>query len=68
MLKRLKVFLGAVALSLTALPAAAEYPEKPITLIVPFAAGGSTETMARVFSEALGKELGARVLVKTRLV
>ena len=68
MFTRFKFILGAAAaaLSLAALPAAAEYPDKPITLIVPFAAGGSTETMARVFSEALGRELGGRVLVKTR--
>lgn len=56
----------ALTLAAVALPAAADYPEKPITLIVPFAAGGSTETMARVFSEALGVELGQRVIVKTR--
>ena len=56
----------ALALAALALPAAAQYPDKPITLIVPFAAGGSTETMARVFSEALGAELGQRVVVKTR--
>ncbi len=70
MFSRLRFFFGAgvaaCALSFAALPAAAEYPDKPVTLIVPFAAGGSTETMARVFSEALGKELGGRVLVKTR--
>lgn len=54
------------ALALVAGPALAEYPEKPITLIVPFKAGGSTETIGRVFSEALGEELGQRVIVKTR--
>ena len=56
----------AVMLALVAAPAAATYPDKPVTLIVPFAAGGSTETMARVFAEALGTELGQRVVVKTR--
>ena len=62
---RFRMALAGV-LALAALPALAEYPEKPVTLIVPFAAGGSTETMARVFSEALGRELGQRVIVKTR--
>ena len=45
---------------------AQDYPSKPITLVIPFAAGGSTETMARVFSEALGEELGQKVIVKVR--
>jgi tripartite-type tricarboxylate transporter receptor subunit TctC len=52
------------ALTTTAL--AAGYPSKPVTLIVPYKAGGSTETMAQVFSKALGKALGAKVIVKTR--
>ncbi len=30
----------------------AEYPEKPIALVVPYSAGGSTETMARVLGKA----------------
>lgn len=49
-----------------AAPALAEYPEQPVTLVVPYQAGGSTETMARVFAEALGTELGQKVVVKTR--
>ena len=44
----------------------AMYPEKPVTLVIPYKAGGSTETMARVFSIALGNELGQKVIVKTR--
>lgn len=40
------------------------YPEKPVTLVIPYAAGGSTETMARVFSTALADELGQPVVVK----
>ncbi|MFK7963099.1 MAG: tripartite tricarboxylate transporter substrate binding protein [Burkholderiaceae bacterium] len=45
---------------------AAEYPSKPVTLVVPYKAGGSTETMARVFGKALGNELGVPVVIKTR--
>ncbi len=45
---------------------AATYPTKPVTLVVPYKAGGSTETMARVYAKALGKELGQPVIVKTR--
>tara|TARA_Y100000589_G_scaffold45752_1_gene38481 strand:- start:412 stop:1347 length:936 start_codon:yes stop_codon:yes gene_type:complete len=47
-------------------PAIADYPEKPVTLVIPYKAGGSTETMARVYSKALGEELGVNVVVKTR--
>ncbi len=49
------------------LPAAADtYPSKPVTLVVPYQAGGSTETMARVYAAALEKELGQPVLVTTK--
>ncbi len=46
--------------------ASAAYPERPVTLVVPYKAGGSTETMARLFSKALSRELGVNVVVKTR--
>jgi len=45
-------------------PAWAEYPEKPITLIVPFAAGGSTDTVARVIGEHMAKTLGKPVIIE----
>ncbi len=61
---------AAVAISLFPIigvsTAQAEFPEKPITLVIPYKAGGSTETMARVYSIALAKELGQKVVVKTR--
>jgi len=44
--------------AIAALPAFAEYPEKSITIIVPFAAGGPTDKVARDFAEALRKPLG----------
>ena len=39
------------------------YPEKPITIVVPFAAGGPTDKVARDFAEALRKPLGGATLV-----
>ncbi len=39
------------------------YPSKPITLIVPFAAGGPTDTMARIVGERMGKELGQQFII-----
>ncbi|MGI3171017.1 tripartite tricarboxylate transporter substrate binding protein [Pseudooceanicola sp. C21-150M6] len=45
---------------------AQDYPTKPVTLVIPYAAGGTTETMARVFSVALGEELGQKVIVQVK--
>lgn len=41
----------------------AEYPEKPVTLVVPFAAGGPSDKIARDIAEALRKPLGQTVIV-----
>lgn len=55
-----------VAAGFVAPALAADYPSKPVTLVIPYRAGGSTETMGRIFSKALGKELGTKVIVRTR--
>ena len=55
----------AVAL-LLAPPAQAAYPERVITLIVPFAAGGPTDIIARIVSVAFQKSLGQSVIVENR--
>ena len=41
----------------------AEYPDKPITLVVPFSAGGPTDRVARDFAEALRNALGGQTVV-----
>lgn len=56
----------AVAGSFTASAYAAEYPSKPITMIIPWKPGGTTETMGQVLSKAMAKQLGTKVIVKTR--
>ncbi len=39
------------------------YPAKPITMIVPFAAGGPTDVMARIVGERMSKELGQQIII-----
>lgn len=45
---------------------AAGYPDRPVRLILPFAAGGPTDTLGRVFAEQLGRQLNGRVVVENR--
>ena len=67
-----KLFTGLVAASaaLTALafaePARAEYPERPITVIVPWSAGGGTDATGRMIGKLMQDELGVPVNVVNR--
>lgn len=54
------------ALALCAPAGAQTFPSKPVTLIVPFAAGGSTDAVARVVAEQMRKTLGQMVVVDNR--
>jgi tripartite-type tricarboxylate transporter receptor subunit TctC len=47
-------------------PAAAEFPDRPIHLVVPQAAGSATDTLARIFGAAFGDALGQTVIVDDR--
>src|SRR5918995_496121 len=52
--------------SLLPRPAFAAYPDKPIRLIVPFAAGGNADLVARIVGEAMSPSLGQPIVVESR--
>jgi tripartite-type tricarboxylate transporter receptor subunit TctC len=55
----------AAALALSAMPAAAQtYPTRPVTIIVPFAAGGPTDIIARIVGEYFSRSLGQQFIVE----
>jgi tripartite-type tricarboxylate transporter receptor subunit TctC len=58
--------LPAVALAVSAGALAQQYPTRNISMIVPYAAGGPTDTVARVTAQAMGKPLGQTVIVENR--
>jgi tripartite-type tricarboxylate transporter receptor subunit TctC len=58
----LRAFLFLVVLA-AAVAARAEYPEKPVTIVVPFAAGGPTDKVARHLGEAMRKHLGGQSIL-----
>lgn len=66
-LQRRAVLLGTVlALCCASDAIAQDWPKSPITLVVPYAAGGNTDIMARLLADGLGRELGQSVIVENR--
>ena len=54
-----------LAAALLAAPAAAQpYPQRPITIVVPFAAGGPTDVLARVLGDHMSRALGQPVIIE----
>lgn len=56
--------LVASAVGLTSARAQQQYPTKPIKLIVPYAAGGGTDTIARVIAQGIGQAIGQTMIVE----
>lgn len=67
---KFSLFSGLLAFALgaqcVAAPATSSFPEKPITVVVPFAAGSPTDAVARVLSDSLSKRLGQPLIVQNR--
>src|SRR5690349_4744986 len=48
-------------------PARAEWPDRPIKMIVPFSAGSSSDTIARIVAVKMGERLGQQIVVENRV-
>ena len=67
-MKTLNAIIGATALAaaslFSAVAGAQTYPDRTITMVVPFSAGGPTDTVARLVAEAMSKDLGQQVIIE----
>jgi tripartite-type tricarboxylate transporter receptor subunit TctC len=54
----------AAALATLAGPALAAYPERPVTVVVPFAAGGATDVIARIYADHMSRTLGQQLVIE----
>ena len=62
--KRIGLVAAAVLTMLNAAQAESPFPSRPITLIVPFAAGGPNDVMSRIVSEHMARKLGQPIIVE----
>src|SRR5262245_33991682 len=63
-MKKFALLLSALVVPFAAF--AQDFPTKPITLVVPYAAGGGNDAMARVVADKMGRTLGQQVVVENR--
>lgn len=59
-------FLSVISAGTRAEISSQSFPEKPIKIIVPFATGGPVDSLARLFGDALGRELKATVIIENK--
>jgi len=62
----LRLAAAIVAIAALVRPSHAEYPERPVTIVVPFVPGGANDIVVRLLSEPLGRALGQSVVVENR--
>jgi tripartite-type tricarboxylate transporter receptor subunit TctC len=65
-MKRQSLVLAIALAAFAGSAAAQQYPTRNVNMLVPFAAGGPTDTVARVVAQAMGKPLGQTVIVENR--
>jgi len=64
---RIRLFVGIAALAASFAPAQAQnYPTRPITLVIPFAPGGSTTIVGRGIAEKMSELLGEKIVIDNR--
>jgi tripartite-type tricarboxylate transporter receptor subunit TctC len=61
---RLFTAIAAFSIPLLALAGEAQFPSKPVIMVVPFSAGGPTDTVARNLAQAMSKSLGQQVIIE----
>jgi tripartite-type tricarboxylate transporter receptor subunit TctC len=64
MLKRVSGAAFGVLLAVTGTALAQTYPTKPMTMIIPFAAGGPTDVLGRVMAQRMGEILGQQIVIE----
>ena len=64
MLKRVSVIALGVVMAATGVALAQNYPTRPVTMIIPFAAGGPTDVLGRVMAQRMSEVLGQQVIVE----
>jgi tripartite-type tricarboxylate transporter receptor subunit TctC len=60
----MRLAVAAAVISLAAAAHAQDYPRRPVTMIVPFAAGGTSDVIARVVAEEMTKSLGQPIVIE----
>ena len=65
-MRRIACIIAALSLALSGAAAAQDYPTRPITLVVPYAAGGGNDVMARIVAEKMIKSLGQQIVIENK--
>jgi len=63
-MRRIAAVLGVLAIFAFAAPAMAAYPDRTVTIVVPYPAGGPTDQLARIVAEHLSKKFGQNFIVE----
>src|SRR5690606_31951340 len=66
MIMKKMIFSALVLASVAPVAAQAAYPDRPVSLVVPYAPGGTADALARVIAQHLGKKLDQSVVVENK--